>query len=175
MPKNYSNAQLLAMAKDSKNETVFYPSTGLVTITTPTEELSVQLPCVNDAYDRWLNEEFNTYVAHPSPRPVVTAPDSRKESPLASGVLDYFPDALLAVARLSRLGNDKHNPGEPMHHARGKSSDHADALMRHLVDRGAVDTDTGLSHTVAVAWRALALLQEEIEKAGGLPLPRGAR
>jgi hypothetical protein len=97
----------------------------------------------------------------------------RKNIPLCSGVLDYFPAALAEVAKLSNLGNDKHNPGQPLHWARGKSMDHADCIARHLVDRGVIDPDTGLSHTVEVAWRALALLQEECE-AKGAPVARGA-
>lgn len=91
---------------------------------------------------------------------------------MATGVLDYFPAALAAVAELSRIGNDKHNPGQPLHWARDKSGDHADCIMRHLAERGGVDTD-GMSHTVKVAWRALALLQEELE-AQGAPKARGA-
>jgi dATP/dGTP diphosphohydrolase len=98
---------------------------------------------------------------------------ARKDIPLARGLLDYFPAALAAVAELSRVGNDKHNPGEPLHWARGKSSDHADCIMRHLSERGTIDTD-GLSHSVKVAWRALALLQEELEAAGA-PKARGAK
>ncbi len=94
--------------------------------------------------------------------------------PLARGLLDYFPAALAAVAHVSKVGNDKHNPGEDMHHARGKSMDHADCIMRHLVERGVVDTD-GLRHSAKAAWRALALLQEELEQCEGAPLPRGAR
>ena len=98
----------------------------------------------------------------------------RKALPICSGVVDYFPAALAAVAEVSRVGNDKHNPGEPLHHARGKSMDHADAIMRHLIDRGQVDSETGLRHSAELAWRALALLQEELEQAGA-PLARGAR
>lgn len=98
---------------------------------------------------------------------------ARKDIPLARGLLDYFPAALAAVAELSRIGNEKHNPGEELHHARGKSSDHADCILRHLVERGTLDTD-GLLHDVKVAWRALAMLQEELEKRGA-PLARGAR
>lgn len=90
---------------------------------------------------------------------------ARKDCPVYSGCLAYFPDALLAVAQLSKLGNDKHNPGEPLHWSRGKSGDHADCLARHLLQHGDIDPDTGLSHTVAIAWRALALLQVEIEAA----------
>jgi dATP/dGTP diphosphohydrolase len=100
---------------------------------------------------------------------------ARKAVPLASGVLDYFPAALAEVARVSKAGNDKHNPGQPLHHARGKSTDHADALLRHLVERGKIDTETGMRHSGEVAWRALALLQQELEDEGLAPLPRGAR
>lgn len=99
---------------------------------------------------------------------------ARKAIPIVRGCLDYFPAALAAVATLSEEGNRKHNPGEEMHHARGKSSDHADCIVRHLVERGTVDTD-GIRHAVKVAWRALALLQEELEREEGAPLARGAR
>lgn len=104
---------------------------------------------------------------------LVTEAAARKEIPLARGLLDYFPAALAEVAALSKKGNDQHNPGEPMHHARGKSNDHADCVMRHLIDRGTIDVD-GTRHSAKVAWRALALLQEELE-AEGAPLPRGAK
>lgn len=87
---------------------------------------------------------------------------SRKEYPVARGVLDYFPDAIRAVANCSYVGNEQHNPGTPMHWDRAKSGDEADALMRHLLERGTVDTD-GVRHTTKVAWRALALLQKELE------------
>ena len=88
---------------------------------------------------------------------------ARKAVPIATGVLDYFPDALAAVAEVSRIGNEQHNPGEPLHWSRGKSMDHADCLLRHLIDRGTLDTD-GVSHSAKVAWRALALLQIELEQ-----------
>lgn len=103
-----------------------------------------------------------------------TGSADRKAVPLARGLLDYFPAALAAVAKLSKAGNDKHNPGQPLHHSRGKSSDHADCIIRHLVDRGEVDPEDGIRHSVKVAWRALAQLQEELEAAGEAPLPRGA-
>jgi hypothetical protein len=104
-----------------------------------------------------------------------TGTPERKSIPLARGVLDYFPAALAYVAQISKAGNDKHNPGEDMHHARGKSTDHADCILRHLVDRGEIDEEDGLRHSGKVAWRALALLQEELEAAGEAPLARGAR
>jgi hypothetical protein len=92
----------------------------------------------------------------------------RKAVPIASGVLDYFPNALAAVAGLSRKGNDQHNPGQPMHWAREKSTDHADCIIRHLVDRGTKDTD-GIRHSAKVAWRALALLETELLAEGAKP------
>ncbi len=88
--------------------------------------------------------------------------NTRKETPIATGVLDYFPDALAAVARVSFIGNQQHNPGEPLHWAKEKSTDEADALVRHLLQRGTVDTD-GTLHSAKVAWRALAMLQRELD------------
>jgi hypothetical protein len=89
----------------------------------------------------------------------------RKGIPMAKGLLDYFPKALAAVAEVSRKGNDQHNPGEPIHWAREKSPDHADCIIRHMVDRGRFDTD-GQRHSAKVAWRALAMLEIELE--GGI-------
>jgi hypothetical protein len=108
------------------------------------------------------------------PAHLPTDSDKRKTFPIASGVLDYFPDALAAVAELSFVGNQKHNAGQPLHWARSKSTDEADCLIRHFLERGTLDTD-GIRHSVKVAWRALALLQKEIEEAEGLPISRGSR
>jgi hypothetical protein len=88
---------------------------------------------------------------------------TRKKIPLYSGVLKYFPDALVAVAKVSQAGNDQHNPGQPLHWARDKSTDQEDTLMRHLLEVGTVDVD-GHRHAAKLAWRALAILQLEIEK-----------
>jgi hypothetical protein len=90
---------------------------------------------------------------------------NRKEYPVATGVLDYFPDAIMAVSRVSFIGNEQHNPGQPLHWDRSKSKDEADALLRHFIQRGTIDTD-GVRHSAKVAWRALALLQKEIEADG---------
>lgn len=92
----------------------------------------------------------------------------RKNTPLFSGVLMYFPDALLEVARHSKRGNDKHNPGKPLHWAKEKSADHADCIARHLTDIGPnwdnIDEDTQAMHAVALAWRSLALLQTVLDR-----------
>ena len=91
-------------------------------------------------------------------------PAERKTYPVTRGVLDYFPRAIAAVAHVSYVGNEQHNPGEPLHWARGKSTDQADCIVRHLMERGTIDSD-GCRHSAKVAWRALALLEEELEAA----------
>lgn len=88
----------------------------------------------------------------------------RKGMPLHTGCLLYFPDALMAVARLSKKGNDKHNPGEPLHWARGKSMDQSDCVSRHSLTPDMIDPETGEQERVALAWRALADLQLAEEK-----------
>jgi len=88
--------------------------------------------------------------------------NKRKSIPIATGVLDYFPDAIAAVAEVSKAGNEQHHPGKPLHWDRSKSTDEADACMRHFMQRGGRDAD-GIRHSAKMAWRALALLQKEIE------------
>lgn len=86
----------------------------------------------------------------------------RKDTPVFSGVLNYFPDAMREVAKVSKAGNDQHNPGQELFWDRSKSGDEKDALTRHLLDAGTIDDD-GMRHSAKVAWRALAMLQKEIE------------
>lgn len=93
---------------------------------------------------------------------LTTDAKARKDTPITTGVLDYFPLAIAEIARLSKAGNDQHNPGEPLHWAKEKSTDHADCIVRHLLERGTFDTD-GMRHSAKVAWRALAMLQIELE------------
>jgi hypothetical protein len=90
-------------------------------------------------------------------------PTERKQYPVATGFMDYFPDAIAAISNLSYIANEQHNPGEPVHWNRGKSTDEADTMMRHFLQRGSVDTD-GLRHTAKMAWRAMAMLQKELEQ-----------
>lgn len=98
----------------------------------------------------------------------------RGEYPMAHGLLDYFPNALAEVSKVSKIGNDQHNPGEPMHWARDKSTDHENKILRHLVDRGKLD-GRGVRHTARLAWRALAMLQAELEAEEGFPPSRASR
>lgn len=93
---------------------------------------------------------------------IPTDAKERKSIPIVTGVLDYFPDAIAEVARVSLAGNKQHHEDKPLHWDRSKSADHADALGRHLLSRGKRDVD-GERHSAKIAWRALALLQEEID------------
>ena len=117
----------------------------------------------------------------------------RKSYPLYSGVRKYFPAALAGVALHSELGNQKHNPGEALHHARCKSMDHEDCIDRHLTDladlRAALERFEAspvnpdpealvtaiLTEANALCWRALALSQKLHEDLAGAPLAPGAK
>lgn len=92
-----------------------------------------------------------------------TSKELRKQTPMYSGLLQYFPDALAYVAHVSYVGNEQHNPGQPLHWAREKSTDHGDCIVRHQTDAGTFDDDSIL-HSGKVAWRALAQLQIELEQ-----------
>lgn len=98
---------------------------------------------------------------------------ARKEFPVAEGCLRYFPAALVAISGWSKVSNDKHNPGEPMHHARGKSMGHADCQLRHAIDAAEPGADK-LEELTAKAWRACAELQEYCESLGA-PLAPNAK
>lgn len=100
-------------------------------------------------------------------------PKERKKYPIGTGVIDYFPAALAEVARVSYEGNEQHNPGQPLHWSREKSTNQDDTIMRHYLERGKLDVD-GMRHSAKLAWRALALLQLELE-AEGAPKARGAK
>lgn len=88
----------------------------------------------------------------------------RKATPVFSGVLNYFPDAIKYVSKASYVGQQQHNPDKPLAWDRSKSGDELDALTRHLIDHS-IDPmdDDGVLHLGKVAWRALAALQKHIE------------
>ncbi len=91
-----------------------------------------------------------------------TDSQERKKIPIYTGLIKYFPDAVAEVARVSLIGNQQHHPDKPLHWDRNKSTDELDALARHLVEAGKIDSD-GVRHSAKVAWRALANLQKELE------------
>ena len=96
----------------------------------------------------------------------------RKAIPLFSGVIAYFPDALIEVAKVSKEGNDQHNPGQPLHWAKEKSTDHEDCIQRHTVDAlKASDRAERIRHLRARAWRSLAALQIELASPARSSLP----
>lgn len=77
------------------------------------------------------------------------------------GVLDYFPRALQAVARVSEFGAVKYTwkgwESVPDGEAR-----YTEALVRHLVAEsihGPITPDSELMHAAHVAWNALAVLE----------------
>jgi hypothetical protein len=86
----------------------------------------------------------------------------RKQRPITRGLLDYFPEACLEVANCSYVGNEQHHQGAPLHWDKSKSTDESDALVRHLLERGTLDSD-GVRHSAKVAWRAMAMLQRELD------------
>lgn len=91
---------------------------------------------------------------------------TRKRVKPFAGFFAYFPDAIAAVAELSHIANEKHNPGEPLHWAKGKSTEQRESQARHMLDeanegptaRDAIG-DLAVLHATANAWRAMAQLQ----------------
>ena len=107
-------------------------------------------------------EDMNRQVIFPEDQ------ESRNAMPLFDGFMAYFPNAMAEVSRLSHDATKQHHPDQPMHWDRSKSTDHKNKIVRHLVDAGKFD-DKGHRHSTMVAWRAMALLQEELERDLGLP------
>jgi hypothetical protein len=113
----------------------------------------------------------------------------RKDAPMFRGLLGYFPAALFEVAAHSLDSDKKHNPGavDGPTWSRGKSTDHEDTIIRHLIDAGprrnsvafklaqwlapkfSSAKDARRYHLRCAAWRALALLQEDCEADGAAP------
>lgn len=96
----------------------------------------------------------------------------RKELQLWTFLIEYFPDAWLELVKVSVQGNKQHNPGEPLHWAKDKSTDQLNTAFRHLWDNGrGIDKDTdGMYHLAKAAWRILAELQLKIESKKGLEI-----
>lgn len=104
-----------------------------------------------------------------------TDSDARKAFPLWRGLFRYAPAALAAAARVSLRGSQKHNPGQPMHHSRHKSTDHADCYLRHLMDleedfgHGRGYDEHGEPQVGYMVWRAILFAQEWLEINEGAP------
>lgn len=117
-----------------------------------------------------------------APRPARVSPfriansAERKQYPIYEGLFAYFPDALADVAHISYLGNEKHNPGEPLHWARNKSADHLDCVARHLLQaqwqfNGTDETELHMAEEI---WRSLAAYQLFLEQKYKLTPPKNA-
>ena len=93
-----------------------------------------------------------------------TKAQQRKDTPVYSGVLKYFPDALKEVSKASLAGQKQHNQGDELYWDKTKSFDNEDALVRHLIDhsKDPMDDD-GVLHLTKVAWRSMAALQIYLE------------
>lgn len=153
---------------------------------TQRQELDRQLKRELDAdvARRVYGGDYMTYRAGPEYRPQTTLPQDsaeRKKVPLYSGPLRLFPAALAEVAKVIQVGNDKHCPGSELVHVRWKSTDHADCIIRHLVDlsenygQGRGYDENGVPQVAYIAWRALALCQEWCEQNLGSPPAPAAR
>lgn len=119
------------------------------------------LICAQMRYNAiWVEKETSTTLESDMLLP--TDVQERKQIPITTGVLDYFPLAIAEVAKCSWAGNQQHHPDKELHWDKTKSTDHSDCIARHLIDRGKFDTD-GQRHSAKLAWRALALLQLELE------------
>jgi dATP/dGTP diphosphohydrolase, N-terminal len=107
---------------------------------------------------------------------------ARKAIPIVTGLLDYFPLALIEVAKVSVGGNAQHNPGDELHWARDKSMDQMNTAVRHIMERGGCkrlgldgkDID-GAYHLAKAIWRLAAQLQLDIEQERGLGPSRASR
>ena len=92
--------------------------------------------------------------------------DGRREDyPLWSGCMAYFPAALLAVSKWSKIGGAKYNNDE-LRWVREVSTDHENKILRHLLDVRQLDDDGFPADAAALAWRSLALLQTILEEQG---------
>lgn len=96
-----------------------------------------------------------------------TKAEGRKSTPVYSGVLKYFPNALKEVSKCSLAGQKQHNQGDELYWDKNKSNDNEDALVRHLIDHSSNPLDDdGVLHLAKVAWRALASLEIYLDKDG---------
>ncbi len=105
---------------------------------------------------------------------------ARKALPLWTYMTEYFPDAYVAEVAVAVAGNNQHQPGEPLHWAREKSTDQMNTAFRHMFDhgRGQVKDVDGCYHLAKAIWRLKAELQLTIEReraCDAAPQARGAR
>lgn len=125
------------------------------------------MPQSTDRY--WLDDKGNL-----TPMPALSVSVAKKEkglkfdngkAPLVRGALQYFPKALMLVARVSEFGATKY-AWDDWRHVPEAETRYLDALGRHLALDGAedFDEDSSFDHIAHVAWNALAVLELRIKK-----------
>lgn len=86
-----------------------------------------------------------------------TGAEARKEYPVGTFIRDYFPHAIAALAHHSYKAQQQHGPatnGAPMEWLKEKSVGDGNQMTRHFMERD----------NVAMAWRALEILERELTK-----------
>jgi len=119
-----------------------------------------------NSLEKWIEMEQDKQDLVEAIRSNISKDDAkeRKGTPMYSGVIAYFPNALKEVAKCSFAGQQQHNPNRPLAWDRSKSGDELDALTRHLTDHSINPMDDdGILHLTKVCWRALAYLEKQLE------------
>jgi hypothetical protein len=86
------------------------------------------------------------------------------------GLINYFPNACLAVAAVSTYGASKY-AWKGWETVPDGFERYSDALMRHIIaesSEGPVDATTGLDHAAQVAWNAMARLELLLKEQNGI-------
>lgn len=112
--------------------------------------------------------------------------EDRKQVPIFSGFIAYFPAAIAGAAKVSVAGVSQHKLGK-LGHNRSKSADHSDCVPRHMMDtqdlvaaleRNEISLDEVRDKILAEAsqavWRVCAWSQQLHERFGGAPMAPAA-
>ena len=86
--------------------------------------------------------------------------DSEKPK-IKKGFLEYFPRAIIEIAKLSEFGAEKYDWGNWQYVENGVER-YGEAEIRHILDsiiEGEVDLESELLHATHKAWNALAELE----------------
>lgn len=117
---------------------------------------------------RYLCNDCLHSLFNPPQKSILPEDDAaRKAIPMWTGSIAYFPAAIMLEAMISHEGNEQHNPGEPLHWARDKSTDHMNCAFRHMFDSLFVDGEARLKVLAQARWRLGAEIQTSYEKIHG--------
>ena len=91
--------------------------------------------------------------------------------PVWDYLFKYFPLAFLEEVRVAVIGNEQHNPGQPLHWAREKSTDQLNTALRHQFDYAKLKAEgvivprdaKGNAVLAQAIWRLKAQLQRDLE------------